>query len=85
MPGFSLDQVSRVLKLGLLCSHPLPNARPTMREVTQYLDGGVPLPEFPLEYLGSIMLELVYNAEFFNKNVTSYVSSGVISDLSGGR
>lgn len=56
-----------------------------MREVTQYLDGGVPLPEFPLEYLGSIMLELVYNAEFFNKNVTSYVSSGVISDLSGGR
>ncbi|KAF7093419.1 hypothetical protein CFC21_095833 [Triticum aestivum] len=86
MPNnFSLDEVSLVLKLGLLCSHPLSNARPTMRQVMQYLDGDMPLPEFSSEYLGSTMLEQMYSAEFFNKNVTSYVSSGVISDLSGGR
>jgi serine/threonine protein kinase len=31
MPGrFNPEEVSLVLKLGLLCSHPLPNARPTM-------------------------------------------------------
>uniref|UniRef100_R7W375 non-specific serine/threonine protein kinase n=1 Tax=Aegilops tauschii TaxID=37682 RepID=R7W375_AEGTA len=84
MPNnFSLDEVSLVLKLGLLCSHPLSNARPTMRQVMQYLDDDMPLPEFSSEYLGSTMLELMYSAEFFNKNVTSYV--GVISDLSGGR
>lgn len=85
MSRFSVDQVSLVLKLGLLCSHPLPNARPTMPQVAQYLDGDAPLPEFSPEYLGSTMLELMYSAEFFNKNVMSYVSSGVISDLSGGR
>ena len=86
MPNsLGLDQVSLVLKLGLLCSHPLPNARPTIRQVMQYLDGDMPLPEFSPEYLGSTMLEQMYSAEFFNKNAMSYVSLGVISDLSGGR
>jgi len=36
-----------VLKLGLLCSHPVPAARPSMRQVVQYLDGDAPLPEPP--------------------------------------
>ncbi|KAG2651054.1 hypothetical protein PVAP13_1NG074538 [Panicum virgatum] len=39
----NLDEVSLVLKLGLLCSHPLPNRRPTMRQVMQYLVG---IPQF---------------------------------------
>ncbi|KAI4973771.1 hypothetical protein ZWY2020_041552 [Hordeum vulgare] len=86
MPNsFCLDQVSLVLKLGILCCHPLHNARPTMRQVAQYLDGDLPLPEFSPVYLGSTMLELMYSAEFFNKNLMTYVSSGVISDLSTGR
>nr|BAK00406.1 predicted protein [Hordeum vulgare subsp. vulgare] len=86
MPNsFCLDQVSLVLKLGILCCHPLHNARPTMRQVVQYLDGDLPLPEFSPVYLGSTMLELMYSAEFFNKNLMTYVSSGVISDLSTGR
>lgn len=51
----------------------------------QYLDGDLPLPEFSPVYLGSTMLELMYSAEFFNKNLMTYVSSGVISDLSTGR
>lgn len=33
------------LKLGLLCSHPFMDARPTMRQVTQYLDGERTAPE----------------------------------------
>ncbi|KAM3383739.1 hypothetical protein ACQJBY_008422 [Aegilops geniculata] len=85
---FSLDQVSLVLKLGLLCSHPLPNARPTMRQVLQYLDGDVHLPDLSATYLSSTKLELMCNTEFVNQNVMSYMSSSsmsVISDLSGGR
>ncbi|CAL5018108.1 unnamed protein product [Urochloa decumbens] len=39
LDGFNPQEVSLVLlKLGLLCSHPMPNRRPTMRQVIQYLD-----------------------------------------------
>uniref|UniRef100_J3LC04 non-specific serine/threonine protein kinase n=1 Tax=Oryza brachyantha TaxID=4533 RepID=J3LC04_ORYBR len=38
-------EVNLVLKLGLLCSQPLPELRPSMRQVLQYLDGQSPLPE----------------------------------------
>ncbi|KAG7964859.1 hypothetical protein I3843_09G192100 [Carya illinoinensis] len=34
-----------VLKLGLLCSHSEPAARPSMRQVVQYLEGDICLPE----------------------------------------
>ncbi|MQM15802.1 hypothetical protein Taro_048750 [Colocasia esculenta] len=36
-----------VLKLGLLCSNRVPALRPTMRQVTQFLDGDAPLPVVP--------------------------------------
>nr|DAD28260.1 TPA_asm: hypothetical protein HUJ06_029728 [Nelumbo nucifera] len=43
-------EVELVLKLGLLCSHPLPTERPTMRQVMQYLNGDGILPEISPEY-----------------------------------
>ena len=36
-----------VLKLGLLCSHSVPAARPSMRQVMEFLDGNANLPELP--------------------------------------
>ena len=48
-----------MLKLGLLCSHPLPAARPGMRLVMQYLDGDLPLPEFSPDYLAITHTSLV--------------------------
>lgn len=39
-------QLELVLTLGLLCSHSSPPARPTMRQVLQYLEGDAPPPEF---------------------------------------
>ncbi|KAG8099581.1 hypothetical protein GUJ93_ZPchr0013g35762 [Zizania palustris] len=87
--GFDPDEVSLVLKLGLLCSHPFPNARPTMRQVTQYLDGDVALPDLsPATYLSFASLERMYSRDLKQHNGTSCVSSvgtAVISDLSGGR
>ncbi|KAF0905892.1 hypothetical protein E2562_008920 [Oryza meyeriana var. granulata] len=61
--GFDPDEVSLVLKLGLLCSHPLPNSRPTMRRVTQYLDGDVALPDLSPAYLSFTSLERMYSRE----------------------
>lgn len=37
--GYVDEEVELVLKLGLLCSHPLASARPGMRRVVQCLDG----------------------------------------------
>ncbi|RCV13681.1 hypothetical protein SETIT_2G365200v2 [Setaria italica] len=85
--GFNPDEVSLVLKLGLLCSHPLPNARPTMRQVMQYLDGDMVLPDLSPEYFGFTGMERMYSREF-NKNMMSCVSStsiGAVSDFTGGR
>jgi len=42
-----------VLKLGLLCSHPDPRSRPSMRQVVQMLEGTGTVPETPPEDLGS--------------------------------
>ncbi|CAA7025038.1 unnamed protein product [Microthlaspi erraticum] len=43
---FSSQEVEKVLKLGLLCANLAPDARPTMEQVVQYLNGNVNLPEF---------------------------------------
>jgi serine/threonine protein kinase len=47
---YDAAEADLVLRLGLACLHPLPAARPSMRQVTQYLDGSAPLPELPATY-----------------------------------
>ncbi|KAH1084133.1 hypothetical protein J1N35_023894 [Gossypium stocksii] len=42
---FVVQEAELVLKLGLLCSHPMAVARPTMSSVVSYLDGVASLPE----------------------------------------
>ena len=59
------EEVFLVLELGLLCSHPLPSARPTLRQVMQYLDGDMPLPDLSQTYTTSLaMMERIYSREF---------------------
>ncbi|XP_010520344.1 PREDICTED: L-type lectin-domain containing receptor kinase I.9-like [Tarenaya hassleriana] len=43
---FSPEEVEMVLKLGLLCSSIVPEMRPTMEQVVQYLNRNLPLPDF---------------------------------------
>ncbi|XP_057509368.1 L-type lectin-domain containing receptor kinase IV.2-like [Actinidia eriantha] len=43
--NYSSDEMSLVLKLGLLCSHAKAASRPSMRQVVQYLDEAALLPE----------------------------------------
>ncbi len=44
---FVEEEVLRVLHVGLLCCHPDPAARPSMRLVNQYLNGYVSMPSLP--------------------------------------
>ncbi|XP_022145725.1 probable L-type lectin-domain containing receptor kinase VI.1 [Momordica charantia] len=41
---YEIEEMEMVLKLGLLCTHQRPEARPTMRRVTRFLHGDDPLP-----------------------------------------
>ncbi|XP_022725722.1 probable L-type lectin-domain containing receptor kinase VII.2 isoform X2 [Durio zibethinus] len=38
--GYTNEEVERMLRLGLLCAHPEPHARPTMRQVMKLLEEG---------------------------------------------
>ncbi|KAI4977714.1 hypothetical protein ZWY2020_014268 [Hordeum vulgare] len=85
---YNSDEVCLILKIGLLCSHPSPSARPMMQQVLQYLDGELPLPEMTRTTLSFNLLALKERKEL--QSMSSPFSStamtvGTISDLSGGR
>ncbi|KAG6526750.1 L-type lectin-domain containing receptor kinase SIT2-like [Zingiber officinale] len=61
---FVAEEVELVLKLGLLCSHPLPAARPTMRRVVEYLEGSSPLPELTATYLSFKKIALLHSNSY---------------------
>ncbi|XP_064981162.1 L-type lectin-domain containing receptor kinase SIT2-like isoform X2 [Musa acuminata AAA Group] len=80
-----VEEVELVLKLGLLCSHPLPAARPSMRQVVRYLEGHAPLPELSPTYLSFGGLALLRN-DGLDEHCMSYPSSvATASIISGGR
>ncbi|XP_058099898.1 L-type lectin-domain containing receptor kinase IV.1-like [Magnolia sinica] len=53
---YDVEEMELVLKLGLLCSHPLSAVRPSMRQVMQFLDRDAPLPKLSLDTLGAAIL-----------------------------
>jgi serine/threonine protein kinase len=85
---YNTDEAFMVLKIGLLCLHPFPCSRPCMREIMQYLNGEMPLPELRPTQLRMDMQGLMQD-NGFSTSVMSYpqlISSfSTMSDLSGGR
>ncbi|KAK0585641.1 hypothetical protein LWI29_031693 [Acer saccharum] len=68
------EELELVMKLGLMCSHSEPSARPTMRQVVQYLERNVQLPE--LSGLGLSVSGLTFEPrEGFTDISMSYPSS----------
>ncbi|XP_058099361.1 L-type lectin-domain containing receptor kinase SIT2-like [Magnolia sinica] len=53
---YEVEEMELVLKLGLLCSHPLTAARPSMRQVVKFLDRDAPLPDLSPDDLGAAIL-----------------------------
>ncbi|VAH03850.1 unnamed protein product [Triticum turgidum subsp. durum] len=86
--AYDVEEAAAVLRLGLVCSHPAPAARPSMRQVVQYLDGDVPMPEPAPTYRSFTAVALMQNAEGNDSYVASYplssaTSVGASSLLSG--
>ncbi|XP_021715386.1 L-type lectin-domain containing receptor kinase IV.2-like isoform X2 [Chenopodium quinoa] len=48
--NYQAEEMELVLKLGLLCSHPKPEGRPSMRQAVQFLNGDANLPDIPSDY-----------------------------------
>jgi serine/threonine protein kinase len=86
--GYDANEACTVLKIGLLCLHPFPSSRPSMRKIMEYLDGDMPLPEMTPTKLNANVLR-VMQSNAFSPTVMSYPqltsSFGTVSDLSGGR
>lgn len=81
---YDIGEAYLALKIGLLCSHPFANERPTMRQVMQYLDGEIQPPDLSFEVLASMQ------SEGIDPYIISYpLSTGCISTMSnvvsGGR
>ncbi|KAM3392424.1 hypothetical protein ACQJBY_013519 [Aegilops geniculata] len=66
---FNTEEVTIVLKLGLLCTYPSPNARPIMRKVMQYLDHGQSPPDLSPAYISYIMMAQMQNEGFDSHNM----------------
>ncbi|XP_031281785.1 L-type lectin-domain containing receptor kinase IV.1-like [Pistacia vera] len=86
------EELELVLKLGLLCSHSEPAARPSMRQVVQYLEKDSPLPELSDLGISTSGLAFAHRKDFDGFVITnsSYMGPRVstsIADsiLSGGR
>ncbi|XP_059429270.1 L-type lectin-domain containing receptor kinase IV.2-like [Corylus avellana] len=47
--NYMVEEMELVLKLGLFCSHSKPAARPSMKQVVQFLDGDADLRELPYD------------------------------------
>jgi serine/threonine protein kinase len=54
---YDIGEAHLALKIGLLCSHPFANERPTMRQVMQYFDGEIEPPDLSFEVLASMQSE----------------------------
>uniref|UniRef100_A0A0E0LGX0 non-specific serine/threonine protein kinase n=1 Tax=Oryza punctata TaxID=4537 RepID=A0A0E0LGX0_ORYPU len=72
--NYNVDEVYLVLKLGLLCSHPVSNARPNIRQVMKYLNGDMAMPELVPTHHSFHTLALMQN-QGFDSYVMSYPSS----------
>uniref|UniRef100_A0A0E0A7Q9 non-specific serine/threonine protein kinase n=1 Tax=Oryza glumipatula TaxID=40148 RepID=A0A0E0A7Q9_9ORYZ len=79
---YDRKEAALVLKLGLLCTHPAPAARPPMRQVVQVLDGDAPLPELSPTYRSFTTLAIVQNADGDDSGAVSCPSSSTVTTTS---
>jgi serine/threonine protein kinase len=84
MGKFSTEEVTLVLKLGLLCAHPSPNVRPSVRKVMQYLDGAQAVPDISPTYTSYSMMDLMQNEGFDSYIMSCSASATSVPSVSGG-
>ena len=76
--NYVAEELVLVLKLGLMCSHSEATARPSMRQVVQYLEGDVPFPDLLSFGLCSTGLTFAHREGFvdFFKTYPSSINKG---------
>ncbi|XP_047334871.1 L-type lectin-domain containing receptor kinase IV.1-like [Impatiens glandulifera] len=90
---FDAQEVEMVMKLGLLCSNTNQYSRPTMRQVVQFLEGDIPLPDISSLGISAEALSFAHKQGFedFSMSYSSslmnkaFSTSMAGSHLSGGR
>ncbi|KAM3392408.1 hypothetical protein ACQJBY_013512 [Aegilops geniculata] len=80
---FNTEEVTIVLKLGLLCTYPSPNARPIMRKVMQYLDHDQLPPDLSPAYISYIMMAQMQNEGFDSHNMPCSQPIASVATVSG--
>ncbi|KAM3392425.1 hypothetical protein ACQJBY_013520 [Aegilops geniculata] len=80
---FNTEEVTIVLKLGLLCTYPSPNARPVMRKVMQYLDHDQSPPDLSPAYISYIMMAQMQNEGFDSHNMPCSQPAMSVATVSG--
>ncbi|XP_066338949.1 L-type lectin-domain containing receptor kinase SIT2-like [Miscanthus floridulus] len=73
--------VELVLKLGLLCSHPDPRCRPSMRQAVQILEGAAPVPETPPKDLASNNRLFYGYSESFDEFATMFPETSEVTSV----
>ncbi|KAK1299834.1 L-type lectin-domain containing receptor kinase IV.1 [Acorus calamus] len=91
---YAAEEVELVLKLGLLCTHIVPPARPSIKQVMQFLDHDIELPDLSPDYM-NVGVPHMERYEGFDDFFMSYATSSdqallhsstvEVSLLSGGR
>ncbi|KAG6545230.1 hypothetical protein Mapa_013342 [Marchantia paleacea] len=77
------SEITLVLLLGLICSHPDPNCRPSMRQVIQILSGDVPMIPVPASKPAPMYSSDLPQIHYQNLlKTTSFCSSSFSSDSS---
>lgn len=82
---YSVTEVELVLKLGLMCTNPDPEARPSMKQVVQFLEGEAVMPDLPESYMILNTLSPFQGEGFDEYFMRSFYSGATISGISGGR
>lgn len=77
--NYDAQEVEVVLKLGLLCSHPRPEARPSMRQVMQFLVGDT---SFPATATFPHVAEITHFSSLKRNSASFPISSGGTSAYS---
>ncbi|KAK8490409.1 hypothetical protein V6N13_076424 [Hibiscus sabdariffa] len=88
--NYVVEEMERVLKLGLLCSNTKSDLRPTIKQVVQFLEGSASLPDIPLDIRpqnmpSSILETLPQSTEINVSTANNLASDSVISFSSSGR
>ncbi|GMI81760.1 P2-type purinergic receptor 2, L-type lectin receptor kinase I.5 [Hibiscus trionum] len=86
--NYVVEEMEKVLKLGLLCSNTKSDFRPTIKEVVQYLEGNANLPDIPLDSnsiaqnIPSSILETLPQSAEINMSTANNLSSGSMISFS---